>query len=172
MPKSLSPGQPFPPVTVPRLGGGEITLGGTDAAQLIVVYRGQHCPKCRAYLGTLEGLRAGFAEDGITTIAVSADTQPEAERFLTEIGYAGDAGYGLTETQMQGLGLYISAPRNPPDADHIFPEPGLFFVEADGTLSLVDVSNAPFLRPDLRGVLDGIRFGREKGFPVRGRHGL
>lgn len=172
MPTTLSPGQRFPTQTVPRLGGGMLALGDVGAAQLIVVYRGRHCPICRTYLGTLDALRQDFAADGITTVAVSADTEAEAQTFLTQAGCTGTAGYGLTEPQMQALGLYISAPRTPPEADHIFPEPGLFLVEEDGTLGLVDVSNAPFLRADLRGVRDGIRFARDKCFPVRGRHGL
>ena len=170
MPNTLAPGQPFPEITVPQLGGGDLALHAPG--QLVIVYRGQHCPKCETYLADLENLRPAFADAGITTVAVSADTPAQAKGFIESIGYNGAVGYGLTEDQMQALGLYISAPRSPPETDHNFPEPGLFYVDADGVLSLVDISNAPFMRPDLQQVLDGILFAREKGFPIRGRHGL
>jgi hypothetical protein len=91
---------------------------------------------------------------------------------MDEIGYTGITGYGMTESQMQSLGLYISAPRATPETDHIFPEPGLFYVDDAGILNLVDISTAPFMRPDLAIVLNGIKFTKEKGFPIRGRHGL
>jgi len=45
-------------------------------------------------------------------------------------------------------------------------------VNEEGLLSLVDIGSAPFLRPDLEGVLNGIIFTREKGFPIRGRYGV
>ena len=35
---------------------------------------------------------------------------------------------------------------------------------------LVDVSNAPFLRPDLDKVLGGITFIRANDYPIRGTH--
>jgi hypothetical protein len=49
MPIALSAGHRFPDIAVPRLGGGEIELGvpgpGRDW-QMIIVYRGKHCPIC------------------------------------------------------------------------------------------------------------------------------
>lgn len=171
MPNTLSPGAPFPSLTLSRLGGGGITLGA-GGAQLLVIYRGQHCPKCKDYLAGLEELRTGFANAGITVVVASADSSAQAKQFLDEIGYGGLAAFGMTIPQMQSLGLYLSDPRDPPETDHVFPEPGLFYVDDAGVLSLVDISSAPFLRPDLQSVLDGIIFTRSKGFPIRGRHGL
>lgn len=168
----LCTGQPFPQITAPKLGGGDITLGAAPAAQLIVVYRGQHCPVCKTYLGKLETLLAQFGAENISVVVASADSEDQARGFIDEIGYTGDVAYGLTIPQMQSLGLHLSAPRTPPETDHVFPEPGLFFVDEEGVLSLVDIGSAPFLRPDLEGVLNGIKFTREKGFPIRGRYGV
>ncbi|MEL6572771.1 MAG: redoxin domain-containing protein [Pseudomonadota bacterium] len=168
----LSTGVAFPTMTVPRLAGGDVTLGDAPAAQLIIVYRGQHCPVCKTYLTKLESLLPRFAAEDISVVAASADSEHQAQGFMNEIGYTGDVAYGLTIEQMQALGLHLSAPRTPPETDHVFPEPGLFFVDAEGRLSLVDIGSAPFLRPDLEGVLNGIIFTRSKGFPIRGRYGV
>ncbi|MEL6640328.1 MAG: redoxin domain-containing protein [Pseudomonadota bacterium] len=172
MTTKLCTGVPFPKTTASKLGGGEVTLGTAPAAQLIVVYRGQHCPVCKSYLSGLEGLLPRFAAEDITVVVASADSEEQARGFMDEIGYTGDVAYGLTIAQMQDLGLHLSAPRTPPETDHVFPEPGLFFVDEEGLLSLVDIGSAPFLRPDLEGVLNGIIFTRSKGFPIRGRYGV
>ncbi len=172
MATKLCTGIAFPKTTAPRLGGGEITLGDAPAAQLIVVYRGQHCPICKTYLGKLQDLLPRFAAEDISVVVASADSEDQARGFIDDIGYAGDVAYGLTIDQMQALGLHLSAPRTPPETDHVFPEPGLFFVDEEGLLSLVDIGSAPFLRPDLEGVLNGIIFTRSKGFPIRGRYGV
>lgn len=154
------------------LGGGKITLGDAPAAQLIVVYRGQHCPVCKTYLGKLQALLPRFAAENISVVVASADSEDQARGFMDDIGYTGDVAYGLTIEQMQAFGLHLSAPRTPPETDHVFPEPGLFFVDEAGLLSLVDIGSAPFLRPDLEAVLNGIIFTRSKGFPIRGRYGV
>ena len=79
-------------------------------------------------------------------------------------------GYDLSIAQMQSLGLYISDPRSPKETDRPFAEPGLFVINADGMIQMVDVSNAPFLRPDLQSVLNGITFIRKNDYPIRGTH--
>ena len=61
-----------------------------------------------------------------------------------------------------------SNPRNPPETDSQFSEPGLFVINPEGKAHVIDISNAPFARPDLAQVLNGIKFAREKKFPVRG----
>ena len=167
----LPTGKPFPRFAISKLGGGDVTLGMAPQSQLIVVYRGQHCPVCKTYLGKLDALLSRFAEANVSVVVASADSAEQAAGFIAEIGYTGDVGYGMTEAQMQSLGLHISAPRTPPETDHVFPEPAVFFVDEAGVLSLSDVGSAPFLRPDLEGVLNGIIFTREKGFPIRGTYG-
>jgi len=37
-----------------------------------------------------------------------------------------------------------------------------------GRIHVVDISNAPFARPELGGVLMGLRFIQEKQYPIRG----
>ena len=35
-------------------------------------------------------------------------------------------------------------------------------------IQIIDISNAPFARPDLNGVLKGLKFIQEKQYPIRG----
>jgi hypothetical protein len=79
-------------------------------------------------------------------------------------------GYDLSIAQMQDLGLYVSDPRSPLETDQPFAEPGVFVVNADGNIQILDISNAPFARPDLEGLLKGIKFVRDNDYPIRGTH--
>jgi len=169
----LAAGAPFPNLDVARLGGGTLTLGtprnGHDC-QLVVIYRGLHCPICKRYLAQLQDLEDQFNDAGVDVVAVSGDPEDKAAAMADEKDLSLAIGYGLSVDQMHMLGVYVSDPRSPKETDRPFPEPGLFVVNADGALQMVDVSNAPFLRPDLEGVLKGINFVRENDYPIRGTH--
>lgn len=166
-------GVAFPKTNVARVGGGEITLGEPSGGrdwQIIVVYRGLHCPICKRYLAQLEGLQEQFHAAGVDVVAVSGDPQAKAEAMVSEMNLSLPMGYDLSVAQMRALGLYVSDPRSAQETDRPFPEPGLFLVNAAGNIQIVDVSNAPFARPDLESILNGIRFIRDKDYPVRGTH--
>jgi hypothetical protein len=45
----------------------------------------------------------------------------------------------------------------------------LFVLNAQGEVQIVDLSNAPFARPDLKALLKGIQFVMSKDYPIRGR---
>jgi peroxiredoxin len=167
----LAAGAPFPEMTVAQAGGGEISLGGAGRWQAVIIYRGRHCPLCKKYLKVLDGLKDEFEATGIALAAVSGDPREKAEADVAEGGWRFPVGYGLTVPQMRQLGLYISDPRSPQETDRPFPEPGLFVINDQGQIQIVDISNAPFARPDLQGVLGGIRFIREKSYPIRGMAG-
>ena len=55
------------------------------------------------------------------------------------------------------------------EGDRPFAEPGVFVVNANGLLQVVDISNAPFAKPDLAGLAKGLKFIRENDYQVRGR---
>jgi peroxiredoxin len=164
----LEAGATMPTVTVATVDGGEINIGAGGSWRLVVVYRGKHCPICRRYLKGLDGLLEEFRAAGTEVIAVSADPLEKAESEAAEEGWRFAVGYGLTPEQMRQLGLYISKPRSPQETDRPFPEPGLFVVNPAGRAHIIDVSNAPFTRPDLPGVLNGLKFIQEKNYPIRG----
>lgn len=168
MSEKIRAGAEMPDVSVPRAGGGDLKLNESGKWRVVVVYRGKHCPICRSYLKTLDGLLEEFNAAGADVIAVSADTKEKAEVQATEEHWRFPVGYGLTPDQMRQLGLYVSAPRSVQETDRPFPEPGLFVINPDGRIHVVDISNAPFARPDLSGVLKGLKFIQEKQYPIRG----
>ncbi len=56
MSEKISAGSAMPSISVPKLGGGELDLGGTGAWRMVIVYRGKHCPICKRYLSGIEAL--------------------------------------------------------------------------------------------------------------------
>lgn len=169
---ALNSGQPFPKVDIPKLGGGTLTLGRPTTAkwQLIFVYRGLHCPICKGYLGELEGKLSEFAEIGIEVVVISGDPEAKAVKMVEETGTTAPLGYDLSLPQMRELGLYVSTPRSEKETDRPFPEPGLFLINPDGNLHMVDISNAPFLRPDLGKLPSRIAYVLDNDYPIRGTH--
>jgi len=170
MSEKLQAGAAFPVMQVARVGGGALTLGKGGGWQMIVVYRGKHCPICRTYLKTLDFLAEEFQAIGTQVLAVSADPKEKAEEEAHAEGWRFPVGFDLSLEQMRRLGLYVSEPRSPQETDRPFAEPGLYVVNPEGKLQIVDVSNAPFARPDLKGLLDGLKFVREKNYPIRGTY--
>ncbi|WP_299298395.1 redoxin domain-containing protein [uncultured Tateyamaria sp.] len=174
MPHTLPrPGAPFPSITVPQLGGGTLALGqpqGGHDWQLVVVYRGKHCPLCTRYLSELQSIVEPLAELGIDVVAVSADAEDRAAHQVAEAGVTLPVGYGLAVDQMRDLGLYVSGPRHGVDVEGPFAEPGLFVVGSAGDLRMVDISNVPFMRPQLSALVGGLRFmrGRPEDVPANG----
>jgi peroxiredoxin len=136
-------GAQMPVVRTAKVGGGGLTIGSSDGWQMLVVYRGRHCPLCRRYLAELNRLLDEYHSIGMEVVVVSADPQEKAERQATEEAWRFPVGYDLTINQMRLLGLYISEPRSKAETDRAFAEPGLFIVNPKGQLQIIDVSNAP-----------------------------
>src|SRR5260370_5497435 len=166
--RKLEAGSAVPVVTIPKTGGGEIAIGKSGGWEMVVVYRGKHCPICRPSLKGLDGLYDEFRAGGTDVVAVSGDPKEKAESEAAEEGWRFPVGYGLATDQMRQLGLYISEPRSPQETDRPFSEPGLFAINPDAKVQIVDISNAPFSRPDLAGILQGLKFVQDKQYPIRG----
>lgn len=165
-------GQRLPDITVPQLGGGELQLGTSVDEhdwQMVVVYRGKHCPICKTYLAELERVAPEFAKIGVGVVAISSDPEDRARSFTEDIGVSFPVGYDLTVDQMRALGLYVSEPMSEKETDRPFAEPGVFVINAEGLLQVVDISNVPFSRPELTGLAEGLKFIRDNDYPIRGR---
>lgn len=168
-------GQAFPKITLSRLGGGTVELGtpanGHDW-QMIVIYRGKHCPICTRYLKELEEIAPELSRIGVDVVAASADPEDRAAHQTGEAGVSFPVGIGLGVDEMRSLGLYVSDPRSAEETDRPFAEPGLFVVNGAGKLQVVDISNAPFARPALSSMLMGLNFIKNpaNNYPVRGTH--
>lgn len=170
---TINAGSPFPKQDVAKLGGGTMTLGAPQEGrdwQMVVVYRGLHCPLCKTYLAQLNEMASEFYEQGVDIAVVSGDGEAKAQAMVAEKELTLPMGYGLSVQQMRSLGLYISDPRSPQETDQPFPEPGLFVINAAGNVQILDISNAPFARPDLNSLLGGVKFVRANDYPVRGTH--
>lgn len=162
------PGRPTPPMSFLSPDGEQIQLGGKGRWQVAVVYRGAHCPLCRKYLATLDDLLDDFRGAGLEVIAISGDPRERAKKEASEENWQFPVACELSQDQMRQLGLYISEPRSAQETDRPFAEPGLFVTNPDGLLQIVDISNAPFARPDLQSLLNGLKFIQDKDYPIRG----
>ena len=171
----LQAGKAFPSITVHALEGESITLGqpaeGTDW-QMIVVYRGRHCPLCTKYLNQLEAYKERLRANKVDLVAVSADSKEQLEDHLYKLEISFPIYYGLSLEQMLTLGVYISVPRSEQETDHNFAEPGLFVVNEKGNLHVVDIANNPFIRPELESLVSGLEWIRnpDNNYPIRGTY--
>lgn len=167
-PKPIAGSRPAP-IHLPRLGGGEVTIGGPRGGwSLVVVYRGRHCGRCKTYLSKLDTMLPDWQAAGFEVLAVSADPEAKARADAGEFGWRFHVGYDLTEAQMAALGLYISEPLTGAETDRRFAEPGVFVFRPDGSLLLIALSNGPSARPDLAELLDGMAFTKANDRPPRG----
>lgn len=166
-------GDLFPSIKLPTLNDTTINIAkpinGADW-QLVVIYRGAHCPLCTRYLNELEALKGKFLDIGVSMVAVSADSKEQVINHLADLSVSFPIAYGLSIEQMQQLGLYISSPRSPKETDHPFAEPGLYVINDEGRAQVIDVSNGPFVRPELSVLLSGLTFVRDpdNNYPIRG----
>ena len=75
----LAAGAAFPNLTWPTVGGDKLDIAAMPGWRLLAVYRGKHCPLCKRYFKTLDGLLDDFKAAGVAVAAVSADPREKAE---------------------------------------------------------------------------------------------
>lgn len=169
MPKNLKPGEKVPEIILPRVGGGNVQIGGVrETWQLVVVYRGRHCPHGKRYLSRLNAMAPRFTAHDTEILAISADPRERAEADVQELGWTFPVGYDLTIPAMRTLGTYISAPRSEHETDRPFSEPALYLITPEGDAQIIEISNAPFIAPDLEILLSGVGFIQSRNYPARG----
>lgn len=159
-------GDAFPKWSWPKAGGGRVEPAAGAGWRLLVVYRGKHCGLCRKYLAELESMRARFEEADIALFALSADPAANAEAQVREGPLAFPVGHDLEVAQMRELGLYVSPPSG--EAPRPFAEPAAFVINAEGRVQVACISNAPFARPELKALLEGIETARKENAPIHG----
>jgi peroxiredoxin len=164
----MNAGAPFPEISWNAVGDKRVAPATDSGWRLLIVYRGAHCPICKSYLKTLNGMLDDFAGAQITVYGLSADPRERAEKEASEEKWTFPVGYDFTTEQMQTLGVYVSSPRSPEETDRPFSEPAVFFINPSGETQVIDISNAPFARPDLKMLLDGLKFVMSKDYPIRG----
>ncbi len=176
-PDPLMPREAVPALDVALTTGGRYTLGEAPGAafDLLVFYRGLHCPICTKYLLELERLEPGFRQRGVQVIALSSDDEDRARQMAEKVKASGvKFGYGLSLKTAREWGLYISTSRGQTsigiDEPALFSEPGVFLVRPDGTLYYGAVQTMPFARPQFQDLLGAIDFAIAKNYPARGEY--
>ena len=170
MPQKLIPGQPFPQIDLPRVGGGRINDAAFSAPAFTIlnVYRGLHCPRCHRQMDDFVAHRDAFAEHGLEVISISTDPQDRAEQAVAEWGLGDMAvGYDLTIPQARALGLHISETIREAEPAQ-FAEAALFFIQPDGLLWGSAVNSFPFVRPTAEMILDAAEIARTRSYHPRG----
>lgn len=173
--QKMLPGSDFPEIALNTLNEESVSLsrktGGADW-KLLVVYRGKHCPLCVKYLNNLEQHKDELSELGVDVAAVCADSRAQLTEFMQKLEVSYPIHYGLSIEQMQQLGLYLSSPRSEQESDHVYAEPAIFVINADGKLHIVNIANNPFIRPELSELVSGIRWLKnpENNYPIRGTY--
>ena len=174
---ALTPRQPVPALNIPLVGGGRYVLGATPAAtfDLVVFYRGLHCPICAKYLMELERLMPEFQKRDVQVVAVSSDNAERGQAMADKIKAEHlRVGYELSLQSARQWGLYISASRGQTsigiEEPELFSEPGVFIVRADGTLYYGSTQTMPFARPQFQDLLGAIDFAVAKNYPARGEY--
>ncbi len=167
---TLKPRQPAPALAVKTLGGGNWRLQDAKPKSftMIVVYRGLHCPLCKAYLGELESKLSEFEKRGVEVMAMSTDSLDRAQQAQSLWGLNRlRMGYELPIETARDWGLFVSRvvrEGEPPQ----FTEPGLFLVKPDSSLFIASVANTPWARPPLDQMLKGIDVFIERNLLARG----
>ncbi|WOD07291.1 redoxin domain-containing protein [Marinomonas sp. GJ51-6] len=139
----ISAGVTFPSFSALSVDSGEkIEIGKASGKwQLVIVYRGKHCARCKKYLNTLEQMQTAWHDAGFSIMTVSADSREKAQADIAEFGWTFPVACKLSEDEMRKLGLYISEPLSPNEADGLFAEPAVFCLRPDGTVQIVAISN-------------------------------
>ena len=173
----LIPRQPVPALNVTLLDGSRFVLGAEpgDNFDMLVFYRGLHCPVCAKYLIELERLMDDFESRGVKVLALSSDTEERTREMAKKV--KADKlrfAYGLSLMSARQWGLYISASRGKTsigiEEPALFSEPGVFMVRPDGTLFYGATQTMPFSRPLLADLVGAVDFTLANDYPARGEY--
>lgn len=167
----LTPGQPVPDIELPLTIDARFHLSKQepDNYTMLVFYRGKHCPVCKRYLEEIGGRLENFTSRGINVFAISMDSEDRA-MVVDSDWETHDLPlvHSLTEDQARQWGLYISSKRDGSEEPEVFSEPALFLVKPDMSLHFSVVQSAPFTRPPLDELLQGIDYTLKNDYPTRG----
>lgn len=170
MTQLINPKSKVPALTVPTVGGGSFSIfeATPENFQIIVAYRGKHCPKCKAQLQDIDPMVDDLKSRGFDVVAISMDSEERANDTVKEWDLKNlTVGYDLSLLTAKAYGLFISDAISDKEPK-LFSEPGVFVVKPDGTLYAEFVQNTPFSRPDMKELASGLEYAVKNDYPVRG----
>lgn len=169
------PGSTFPIIDVYDLTGNIIELGqpsNDNNWHMVIIFRGYHSLLCTNFLNKLETYKQRLCSINIEISAVSADSKEQLSLHTDNLNVSFPVYYGLSLEAMQNLKLFISKPCSEQETDHLYPEPALFVINEKFQMYVIDISNNPFVRPDLENLISGLEFIKnpENDYPIRGTY--
>jgi len=140
----------------------------TENFQLLVFYRGLHCPICERYLQQLQDLLPEFAQRGVDVVALSMDSEKRARLSRQKWGIDQlKIGYGLDRKQARDWGLYLSKGVKEGEPEE-FSEPGLFLIDKQNKVYYAAITSNPWGRPYLPSFVKAVDYITRTGYPARG----
>ncbi|MGA9674636.1 MAG: peroxiredoxin family protein [Mycobacterium sp.] len=150
----LNYGQPFPPLEVPAVGGGTISLPGDLAGSygVVLIYRGSWCPYCNAQLAAFSRAFDTLTDLRVKVVALSVDDEETSTDLVSKrklrfpVGHSADADKVAAVT-----GAYTN------DDPHYLQSTG-FILAPDGTVRLAVYSSGAIGRLVADDVIGFIRY--------------
>ena len=170
MTQRILPTQALPDIEVGLAGGGRWRLADRAPRSMLMidVYRGLHCPRCRAHLEALAARLDEAKGLDLDVIALSTDPADRAEEAAHEWAVGGlMVGHSLSLDTARQLGCYASTSIREGETER-FAEPGVFFVRPDLTLYGAVIGTFPFARPAIDDLFEVASIVRERDYPPRG----
>lgn len=133
----LKNGQPLPPLNVPAVGGGTISLPGDLAGSygVIVIYRGSWCPYCIAQLGAFSRALDSLTELNVKVVALSVDDENTSAGLVAKRKLRFPVGHSADADQIAAaIGAYVN------DDPHYLQSTGIILAP-DGTVCLAVYSS-------------------------------
>ena len=134
--KNFKPRQEVPELVVNTVNGMQWKLRETkpENFNLVIFYRGLHCPVCKTYLEELNGLVSDYSKRGVNVIAISSNNKELAEKTVENWDIENvTIGYDMPIEEARKWDLYISEGINDKEPNE-FIEPALFLIRPDQTL--------------------------------------
>jgi len=107
----LSPGDPFPRLTITTTDGQSLAIPDAFAGHFAVVlfYRGSWCPYCNAQLRAFERASEALADAGIRVAALSVDGQEATAALVAKHKLTFPVGYGADAEAVAALtGAFVN----------------------------------------------------------------
>lgn len=158
----LSPGDPFPLLTITTAGGQALTLPDAFAGDFAVVLfnRGSWCPYCNAQLRAFERAGQALADNGIRVAALSVDDQETTAALVEKHKLTFPVGYGADARAVAGLtGAFV----NP---DPVYLQSAGFVLDPAGNVVVSVYSSGAIGRLVPDDVIGLVRYVREHTAPA------
>jgi len=110
----LKPGDIFPAIAVPQVGGGRLSLPETVAGSygVVLFYRGSWCPYCNAQLRAFQRASGSLAEVGAKAAALSVDDEATSAGLVSKHGLTFAMGHSADAAAVSALtGAFVDPER-------------------------------------------------------------